>query len=70
MTDELIAGSGLFMAKAGSVGASGITLILPGQASPTRKAYRRLTGSSSISAGDMILCAKVSGTYVVIDRLA
>lgn len=58
----------IFTAKAASVTAEGVTLILPGQTEATRKAYRRLA-SASVAAGDMVLCARDSGTIVVLDKI-
>ena len=55
----------IFTAKAGTVSANGVTLILPGQATATQKSYTVLYGVT-VSAGDMVLCARVSGTYVVL----
>lgn len=60
--------SGLIAAEAAAVSASGITLILPGQTGATQKKYKRLKGAE-ISAGDMVLCAKLSGTYVVLGAI-
>ena len=58
----------LTVAKAASVTAAGVTLILPGQNVPTQKAYRRLKGSD-IKGGDMVVVSKIAGTYVVLDSL-
>ena len=47
---------------------SGSTLIFPGSSSATQKRYKRLY-SASISSGSKVLVAKVSGTYVILDRI-
>ena len=47
---------------------SGSTLIFPGSSSATQKRYKRLY-SASISNGSKVLVAKVSGTYVILDRI-
>lgn len=58
----------IFTAQAAAVTAEGVTLILPDQTEPTRKAYRRLA-SASVAAGDRVLCARDSGTIVVLDKI-
>ncbi len=58
----------IFTAQAAAVTAEGVTLILPGQTQATRKPYRRLA-SASVAAGDMVLCARDSGTIVVLDKI-
>lgn len=58
----------IFTAKAAAVTAEGVTLILPGQTEATRKAYRRLS-SASVAVGDMVLCARDSGTIVVLGKI-
>lgn len=55
----------IFLAKAGTVSESGVTLILPGQTAATAKSYKILQGVA-VAAGDMVLCARVSGTYVIL----
>lgn len=56
------------MAAAKTVGSAGVTLILPGQSEATQKAYRRLDGGT-IAQGDLVLCARVSGTFVVLGKI-
>lgn len=58
----------IFVATAAAVAPEGVTLLLAGQSSPTQKAYLRLT-ASAISAGDTVLCARISGTIVVLGRV-
>lgn len=58
----------IFTATAAEITAEGVTLILPGQTEATRKAYRRLA-SASVAAGDRVLCARDSGTIVVLDKI-
>ncbi len=58
----------LICAKAAAVTEAGVTLILPGQTAATQKSYRRLKGSD-IQAGDMVVAAKISGTWVVLDAI-
>lgn len=56
------------LAKAAAVTAAGVSLILPGQTAATQKFYRRLKGSD-IQTGDMVVCVKISGTWVVLDAI-
>ena len=58
----------IFTAQAAAVSADGVTLILPNQTQPTSKAYRRLA-SATITAGDRVLCARDSGTIVVLGKI-
>ena len=58
----------VFTATAASVGAEGVTLILPEQTQPTTKPYKRLA-SVSVAAGDRVLCARDSGTIVVLGKI-
>lgn len=63
MTDDL------FIATVASYSSSlGVTLILPGETEPTAKRYRVAT-SSTLSTGNRVLVAKVSGTYVILGRI-
>ena len=48
--------------------ATGWPLILPGETEPTTKRYKKLYGGS-IANGYKVLVAKVSGTYIIIDRI-
>ena len=61
--------SDVFTATAASVGAEGVTLILPGQTQPTQKAYKRLA-SANVSAGAQVLCIRTSGTIVVLGPIS
>lgn len=60
----------LLIATAGSVTSAGITLILPGTSAATQKRYKRLLTGESIAAGDRVLAAKISGSYVVLGKIA
>lgn len=57
----------LFVAIAADVDETGISLTIPGQGT-TQKHYKRLS-SASISGGDIVLCAQVSGTYLVLGKI-
>ena len=63
------AGAQIAVAEAGAVDAAGITLILPGASSASQKKYKRLACAGSIAAGDLVLCVKTSGTWVVLDKI-
>lgn len=58
----------VFTAQAAAVTADGVTLILPGQTTPTRKGAKRLA-SASVAAGDQVLCVRTSGTIVVLGKI-
>lgn len=58
----------LYLATVGAVTASGVTLIFDGQTTPTAKSYKRLA-SYSPSAGQRVLVAKLSGSYVVLGAI-
>ena len=47
---------------------TGSTLIFPGQTQATDKRYKRLY-NMTFSAGQTVLVAKVSGTYVILGRI-
>ena len=53
------------MAKAGTISETGVTLMLPGQTVATGKSYKVLQGVA-VAAGDLVLCARLSGTYVIL----
>jgi hypothetical protein len=46
---------------------TGWPLILPGETEPTTKRYKKLY-NGSVANGYKVLVAKVSGTYIIIDR--
>lgn len=58
----------LTVATIGTYSSSGSTLIFPGASAPTEKKYKRL-GSDSIANGSRVLCAKVSGTWIILGRI-
>ena len=47
---------------------TGTTLIFPGQTTASQKRYKRLY-NVSLSAGQKVLVAKLSGTYVILGRI-
>ena len=60
----------LFVAKIAGTGtsATGWPLLLPGETEPTTKRYKKLY-NASVANGYKVLVAKVSGTYIIIDRI-
>ena len=58
----------IFKAVVEEITAEGVTLILPGQTEATHKAYNRLA-SATVAAGDQVLCARDSGTIMVLGKI-
>ena len=59
----------LFAATVGDYNSStGTTLIFPGQTTASQKRYKRLY-NVSLSSGQLVLVAKLSGTYVILGRI-
>jgi len=60
----------LMLATVGSVSAAGTTLILDGQTSATTKRYKRVVTGQTLAAGDRVLVARISGTYVIFGKIS
>lgn len=58
----------IFTATAASITAAGVSLQFAGQSGPTRKSYKSLS-SAVISTCDQVLCARISGTIIVLGRI-
>lgn len=58
----------LTLATVGTVSADGVTLILPGATEPTQAHYPRLA-SASVTDGDSVIIARVSGAWVVLGKI-
>ena len=58
----------LILATVGEYSAEGTTLIFDGTDTPTTKQYKRV-GPASLSAGDRVLAAKISGTYLILGKI-
>lgn len=58
------------LATVGSVSAAGTTLILDGQTAATTKRYKRVVTGQTLAAGDRVLVARISGTFVVLGKIA
>lgn len=63
-------GAQLIVATVGTATAAGVTLVLPGTTTPSQKRYKRLITGESMSAGDLVLAAQISGSYVVLGKIA
>lgn len=59
----------LIVATVGDVSSSGITLIIPPATTASEKHYKCLATGEIIAANDMVLCAKIDGTYVVLGKV-
>ena len=57
-------------ATVGNVSSSGITLIIPPATTASEKRYKRLITGGDIASGNMVLCAKIDGTYVILGKIA
>ena len=61
----------LQMATLGSGSAStGWALILDGQTTESQKLYKNLSSSGALSQGDRVLVARISGTFVILGKIA
>lgn len=58
----------ILLATVDSVTAEGVTLRLDGQQTPTQKRYKQLSGS--LSAGDRVVVARISGSFVVLGKIS
>lgn len=56
------------IAKVGAVHSDGVTLIFPGTSAASTKHYKK-NRDITLSAGDRVYVAKISGTYIVVCRL-
>ena len=63
-------GAQLIVATVGTATAAGVTLVLPGTTSASQKRYKRLITGESLTAGDLVLAAQISGSYVVLGKIA
>ena len=61
-------GGPYIVATVSDVSAAGVALILPGQTTATQKHYKKLA-SAELGAGDTVLCVRVSGTIVILDKV-
>ena len=56
------------IATVGAVYSDGVTLIFPGAPTPSVKHYKS-NKDITLSAGDRVYVAKISGTYIVVCRI-
>lgn len=59
----------LFLATVGSVSVSGATLQINGEAA-TATGFKHVVTGQSLAAGDLVLVARVSGSYVILGKIA
>lgn len=62
-------GGQLQLAVIDSITTAGTTLILDGQSTAGAKRYKTLRTGTTLRAGDRVLVAKLSGTYVVLGKI-
>lgn len=60
----------MLIATVGSVSSNGITLKFAGQSEANQKQYKRLITGQTLYAGDRVLVVNLSGTYVVLGKIA
>lgn len=60
----------LLLGTIGSVTSAGATLILDGASTPTTKRYKHVVTGTTLAANDRVLLAKLSGTYVILGKIA
>lgn len=59
----------LFLAQVGSVSSSGATLRINGEAA-TATGFKHVVTGQSLAAGDLVLVARISGSYVILGKIA
>lgn len=59
----------LFLAQVGSVSSSGATLQINGEAA-TATGFKHVVTGQSLAAGDLVLVARISGSYVILGKIA
>ena len=62
-------GTSLILATIGSVTSAGATLTLDGSASTTTKRYKHVLTGEALAAGDRVLVARMSGTFLIIGKI-
>lgn len=62
-------GGSVTVAEVGAVDENGVTLVLPGQTEASQKKYKRLASAADLAAEDLVLIARVSGSYVVLGKI-
>lgn len=59
----------LFLATVGSVSSAGATLQINGEAA-TATGFKHVVTGQGLAAGDLVLVARVSGSYVILGKIA
>jgi hypothetical protein len=61
-------GGDRIVATVADVSASGVSLLLPEATAPTQIYYQKLA-SANVAVGDLVLCLRVAGTIIVLDKI-
>lgn len=59
----------LFLATIGDVNSNGATLSFNGSAATSTR-YKRVVTGQTLTAGDFVLVAKISGSYIILGKIA
>ncbi|MBR2582563.1 MAG: hypothetical protein IKD61_04155 [Oscillospiraceae bacterium] len=59
----------LFLATIGDVNSNGVTLSFNGSAATSTR-YKRVVTGQTLTAGDFVLVAKISGSYIILGKIA
>ena len=60
----------LLLATVGTASSSGVTLTFDGLSAATQKHFKRLAAGPALAAGDRVIVARMSGSYVVLGKIA
>lgn len=66
---EAVPQTPLYLGTVGSVSASGATLKMDGDAAAGSKAYKHVDTGITLTAGDRVLVARISGSYVILGKI-
>lgn len=69
---ELLSSNGdspFFVATVSDISSLGISISMASGMPALKKQYKHLENGSSYMKGDRVLCAKVSGTYVILGKI-
>lgn len=69
MSNDRNSGAELLLATVGTRTTAGVTLILDGQSEATTKRYKSISTGVTLAAGNRVLVARISGTYLVIGKI-
>ena len=63
-----VEGGAVTVATVAAVSAAGVSLRLPENTAASQTYYQRLA-SANVAVGDLVLCLRVSGTIIVLDKI-